>query len=920
MRGVEGPGAESAARSRGAGRKDALALFGLAALIFLPFAWRWWVGLSALSAPLTHDIGFQWLPFRAFIRDSLRSGVFPLWAPQVFAGFPFAAFSHTGVFYPPGLLLLLGDYAKMVNLYYPLHLIIAGFGVYALARRIGLGPAAAFAAALGYVFTGKPFHFIHFLPATQSNAWMPWLLLAVFELATAPRLGAALLAAAALALAVLGGDVESTAYGLLFAVPGLYILLRERGTPIRRLLYALPPLALGGLLCAVQLGPLLELSHHFIRNQGVTFAYFSQRQLPLALGLGLVAPVGGIEGFPLEAPYFYLGMVTAELAVFAALTSAERSSGRLLTLAALVFLWSFGSVPLLDRLAYRLPLLNHFGSPEQAFSLGQLYLALAAGQGLERLGKLGRESARKAALICLGGGGAAAALGAWREFLPGGWLIPLLLLAVGALAAGWERLRPRRVFPAVLALLLLQAVDVYGLALRYLPANDPARFQTPAWLTRLAANVRASGGRAIMVSRLGLSDPDLLYHAGLALDLDTIDGWITVPLRRYAELLALADPRAAEFKHGQLHHLGINADLRDGRFIDARAMPILDLLSLRFVIDRGLALKFSSPYFLNLAPPDFHRRTAVGGAADRVALREDALAAGPNELYRFRFYTQKGDALRFLALAYHGAGRGPAELALAVEARPAGGAVRVLYRTRLATLPGSPGLPEVEALEGVPVTIDLAPLAGSEIELRLLTGGPVERPDLALLWVAPQVVNPGKVFQLAGKAGPAVLVYENREALPRAFVVEDWETLAPEAVKARLSAASAYELSRRVWLERAPAGMAPRPGAKPGRKAELVRRRPGEEVWRVAVSRPGLLFIADQYYSGWRALVEGREEPVLRADYALRAVPVRPGDGLVRLVFAPASFRVGLWVSLASVVALLPAGIMAARRRKRQAG
>jgi hypothetical protein len=47
---------------------------------------------------------------------------------------------------------------------------------------------------------------------------------------------------------------------------------------------------------------------------------------------------------------------------------------------------------------------------------------------------------------------------------------------------------------------------------------------------------------------------------------------------------------------------------------------------------------------------------------------------------------------------------------------------------------------------------------------------------------------------------------------------------------------------------------------------------------------------------------------------------VRPGDGLVRLVFVPTSFRVGLWVSLASVVALLPVGIAAARRRKHKAG
>jgi uncharacterized membrane protein YfhO len=56
------------------------------------------------------------------------------------------------------------------------------------------------------------------------------------------------------------------------------------------------------------------------------------------------------------------------------------------------------------------------------------------------------------------------------------------------------------------------------------------------------------------------------------------------------------------------------------------------------------------------------------------------------------------------------------------------------------------------------------------------------------------------------------------------------------------------------------------------------------------------------YYPGWKAIVDGREAPLLRADYALVAVALAPGAHEVRIVYDPASFRTGAWLSLAGFV------------------
>lgn len=66
-----------------------------------------------------------------------------------------------------------------------------------------------------------------------------------------------------------------------------------------------------------------------------------------------------------------------------------------------------------------------------------------------------------------------------------------------------------------------------------------------------------------------------------------------------------------------------------------------------------------------------------------------------------------------------------------------------------------------------------------------------------------------------------------------------------------------------------------------------------------------LLFLSDIYFPGWKAYIDKREVKILRADYAFRAIEISKGNHIVKFVYKPFSFSLGLWISLLSFIILL---------------
>jgi hypothetical protein len=157
-------------------------------------------------------------------------------------------------------------------------------------------------------------------------------------------------------------------------------------------------------------------------------------------------------------------------------------------------------------------------------------------------------------------------------------------------------------------------------------------------------------------------------------------------------------------------------------------------------------------------------------------------------------------------------------------------------------------------------------------------------------------------------------LYMSENALPRAFLVGKARLVEDEAVHLSLMADRSLDLSEEVLLFEDPG---PLDEGSTG-TAEITEYRTDRVVVKTNASGSCLLVLTDVYYPpGWRALVDGSEAPILRADYAFRAVHLSPGSHTVEFVSVKRSFRTGLAVSLISgvlSVGMILAGLLLERR------
>jgi uncharacterized membrane protein YfhO len=71
-------------------------------------------------------------------------------------------------------------------------------------------------------------------------------------------------------------------------------------------------------------------------------------------------------------------------------------------------------------------------------------------------------------------------------------------------------------------------------------------------------------------------------------------------------------------------------------------------------------------------------------------------------------------------------------------------------------------------------------------------------------------------------------------------------------------------------------------------------------------SKDGLAVFSDIYYAkGWKAFVDGKETPIMKADYVLRAIKIPAGNHSIEFHFRPMSFYNGQKVAMASSLLLV---------------
>jgi hypothetical protein len=159
-------------------------------------------------------------------------------------------------------------------------------------------------------------------------------------------------------------------------------------------------------------------------------------------------------------------------------------------------------------------------------------------------------------------------------------------------------------------------------------------------------------------------------------------------------------------------------------------------------------------------------------------------------------------------------------------------------------------------------------------------------------------------------------VYEFAGALPRATMVGTYGVAAQDTAIVDSISAGTRDPASFTWLERDPRlSLGPTAGAT----ATITKYGLNEVTVETSSPGPALLRLADLWYPDWTATVDGRPAEILRADYALRAVPVPGGSHRVEFRYRSAAIRNGLTLSLVSLLAalaLLAAGFFGRRRSR----
>ncbi len=865
------------------------------------------------------DLFTYFYPHWHLASEAIKEGRLPLWNPYLFMGSPLLANIQLSFFY--GLnwpLLIWLSPPQAVKFSIATHLFLGGFSVWLLARkRVGLSREASLLSAVGFSAGGFLVAQAEHVNQLTVVAWLPLFILLVDRNPFA--------AAPIFCLMVFAGHLQALYISLVAA--GLYALFRafqDRGGSLLKLLIAC---GAGAGLAAVQLIPTLELARLSIRSHGLAYqdaTAFSLR--PLLLAYSLLPPVGlepeAIFGSRAFTEYMaYEGFMCLLLAA-AGLLSPGKSKWPWAAMAFSGLFLALGRANPLYRLLYDfVPGFSSFRAPARWMLLYALGLPILAGLGLDRL----RSIPLKAYFTLLGAGlllfipsftssppplSSLTAWGAW------GLLSLALILAV--------RMKGFPTWPAALIL-----ASELVLASGSMPVNHPTAPQAfHTWRTAPLhlALVREKGEifrflsfsslvfdpgdlEEMRSAYLGLLGEEAFYDFVVAVkqkeilapnlpslhSLQTVDGYDggLLPLQDFVKVT------------GQMHYAGQKA--MDGRlyqFIHAPPPdPLLDLFNVRFLVtDKVYDLWVDGVYY------DLSFGASLGaGDALTVTLPEPFPATG----------------IGFISWI-EGADPEPGTPVAEVEIFAEGGG-RKLYFIKAGedTSPEFCSGEKCARLAGKMPDFSEPPMKGSSLFYSRKEWEPWEKVEKVAfrglleegrwrLKGASLFNRPAGSFQplVVSDQGPFALVhsgdvkiYENLDCMPRAIIVHGEEAV-PE------------ELGDPFALEEAV-----RRSINPAEEVSIERYDEERVVIKVRLEEPGYLVLADAFYPGWEARsTQHGALPVRKVWGYFRAVRLPGGEYTVEFVYRPASFMLGLFVSLVASAGLSIAGAKRALARIQKGG
>ncbi len=170
--------------------------------------------------------------------------------------------------------------------------------------------------------------------------------------------------------------------------------------------------------------------------------------------------------------------------------------------------------------------------------------------------------------------------------------------------------------------------------------------------------------------------------------------------------------------------------------------------------------------------------------------------------------------------------------------------------------------------------------------------------NLKYVLLPPAAPSPSPKFHLVYD-GPDGRIYQNSNVFPRAFLVPGARACLDDTSALALIRSGKVDLRREVIIAGCPHVIS---GGSFSGTLQVEHYGPQRITVHADVQSHAFLVLTDSYDSEWRVWVDDHEVPLLRADYAFRAVALGPGSHKVKFLYHPFTVVLGL---VLSIIALL---------------
>jgi len=153
-------------------------------------------------------------------------------------------------------------------------------------------------------------------------------------------------------------------------------------------------------------------------------------------------------------------------------------------------------------------------------------------------------------------------------------------------------------------------------------------------------------------------------------------------------------------------------------------------------------------------------------------------------------------------------------------------------------------------------------------------------------------------------------IYLNINWLPRAYMVEKIKVLDDDKAVLEYMSSKEFDPKKEVVLTKNVPGFLSKEKNQDiltaTDKTVNITDYGSQSVFMETKSeKPGILFLSDTYYPGWKAYIDGKEEEIYRANYFVRAVRIPRGKHTVKFIYDPFSFKIGSFITILAILGII---------------